>query len=455
MDALARLQSVQRVSIIAHVEEILVSKVALMAYRLSWFAAAFSAPAEIRIHAMPVSELVPLTGLDGFTPEVCAKLGEYWITSAQEFISVLPLYIGVNEFGPNQTGGSTLMHLLGLDQAGLDRLYNAAKAAVPSFHMRVMMEDEALPPTGAIFDEDDGGIAPSFAAGEPPPDTDVRLANWPTLDQGERPTCVAFAAVAMYQILAGSTAAMSEQFAYWAGTECDPGKPTQAGIDPKYVLEAMQMYGICPEEIWPYSPMLRYIPGPGDKKILDLPQGPPPVAAKDAAAQRKILGFERISKTDVARIREVVHQGGPVLIGMEPYLHWTQSYQGKTLGRIRPPLPGERPRGGHAMCVVGFRADSSAPGPDKGYFIVRNSWGLKYGTENEDGSGYYHIPYSVVARYNRVAYSITGIRSSSLIPSRVASRPGDLSEARTLLARIQADIARLAEILGQTEEGQR
>ena len=63
-------------------------------------------------------------------------------------------------------------------------------------------------------------------------------------------------------------------------------------------------------------------------------------------------------------------------------------------GLIRMPLPGEKLRGGHAMCVVGY-IDAKDPENHFGidYFAVRNSWGIAWGCHNPFGlAGHAMIP---------------------------------------------------------------
>jgi hypothetical protein len=52
-------------------------------------------------------------------------------------------------------------------------------------------------------------------------------------------------------------------------------------------------------------------------------------------------------------------------------------------------------RGGHAICIVGYRAD--------GRFIVRNSWGTAWGDE---GFGYLHPGYIKSAFFDE-SYGVT------------------------------------------------
>ena len=65
---------------------------------------------------------------------------------------------------------------------------------------------------------------------------------------------------------------------------------------------------------------------------------------------------------------------------------------------LRRPARGREPdtvRGGHAICIVGYRSD--------GRFIVRNSWGPTWGV---NGFGYLHPDYIAAAFYDE-SYGVT------------------------------------------------
>ena len=401
-------------------------------------------------------ELVPLSTIDGFTPGIRAKLQTYWITSAQEFLDIL-----VRPLGSNLTGETFLRSQLGLDENGMNELYAVAKAAVPAFSFDATGEDEEVV-GGCLFDEADLALPLSYAAGEPPPDTLLGPPAWPAEDQGRRNTCVAFTSLAMYRVLAQSGDDLSEQFLFWAAKEYEDPNDAR-GLLPASAFKALQERGVCLEEHWPYNPNPLYRQPPMDENV---PQGPPPQPALDNAPRRRILSYQTLNPRDIDAIREEIYRGHPVLIGMPYHRYWAQGWQGRMLGRIRPPMTGgEELTGGHAMCALGFRADPEAPGG--GYFVVRNSWGTKCGAENEDGIGYCHIPYSLISDYNLAAYSITLLADASAVPvshtapsetdmaEPVGSAPGeDLAEAQALLARIQADVAQLSALLAKMAGGQ-
>ena len=51
--------------------------------------------------------------------------------------------------------------------------------------------------------------------------------------------------------------------------------------------------------------------------------------------------------------------------------------------------------GGHAMCLIGYQDDATAPGG--GFFILRNSWGPSWGSTCPYGAGNGTIPYAYLA----------------------------------------------------------
>src|SRR6185436_12334119 len=102
-------------------------------------------------------------------------------------------------------------------------------------------------------------------------------------------------------------------------------------------------------------------------------------------------------------------------------------------GQITMPLAGEAQVGGHAVCLVGFQDQASAPGG--GYFILRNSWGTTWGSLNPYGAGYGIIPYKYISTLNWEAYTLTTIA--------ISDEPEDVTEApkdRTITIKLKANV---------------
>src|SRR5579859_3685584 len=394
-----------------------------------------------------MATLVSLGTIPAFTQAIRTQLKEYWITSAEEFVSTA--IAGNTQFG---SGLAALGHLLELPEAEMMALVRVGQAALPPA-MAFPVEAELLVGTGAIFE----GV-------EVPPETSFDLPlELPTeksladglhapRNQGERNTCVAFALAAMVEQITGQPDFLSPQFIYWACKQED-GLLGDIGTRPDTGISVIQKLGVCAESVWRYDPM------PNERNPG---QGPPPASAAAEARTRRATGATQLPARDVLQIKATIAQGNSVMIGMIVSEQWTTTWQARTLGRVRKPLPGEAPMGGHAMLAVGYRDDDNAPGG--GYFIVRNSWGDVWGRENPDGAGYGHIPYQLIAEQNMVAFAITGIASSDTdtvmrdlsimqagtVKSSTDGQPNLLAllqEAKHLTEGMTRDMARLESVL--------
>ncbi len=102
----------------------------------------------------------------------------------------------------------------------------------------------------------------------------------------------------------------------------------------------------------------------------------PNSALKERATQNRITGFNRLTEggedygIDIQGIKQNLAQGAPVVIGAMV----TESFQYMRGNRCWKPESGDRPLGGHAMCVVGY--DDNKEG---GAFKIMNSWGKDWG----------------------------------------------------------------------------
>lgn len=391
--------------------------------------------------------LTPLETVSAFSEQIRAVLAEYWITSAEEFATTA--HASNQQFG---TAQAALAQVLGITQDEVTVLVNAARAVLPletTFGVGVQPEVG----TGAIFENMHFPRATAFDVPSHLP-SEINLTEGMPLpqQQGKRDTCLAFALVALYQHATGDFSDLSEQFLYWACKERD-GLPYVRGTRPDVAFEVLRDMGICTELTWPYQSHVI---------VNDEGQGPPPDGAVEEAWQRRILAYSCLPDRDPSQIKASLAGNRAVLIGLPIYEHWTTTWQAHTLGRVRKPLPGESQSGGHAMTVLGYRDDQTAPGG--GYFIVRNSWGTGWGTQNLDGPGYCHIPYRLMEEQNSVTCVIEEWLPPPALPasteSAVTGEEAALSvdaelqelynEARAIRNRLNTLIERLAVLVGRT-----
>ena len=226
----------------------------------------------------------------------------------------------------------------------------------------------------------------------------------PPRNQGRRGTCVAHAAAAVREFLeiqAGvadpNSIDLSEQFIYWWCKEKD-NLPNVSGTYPHLGVECLVEVGAAPEEDWPYNP----VPRPGDEG-----QGPPPEQALKDAWRYRLKRAIHLDPKDIASIKAALAKGKAVLFTIPIYNSWYRNRITRRFGKINMPLPGETAISAHAMALVGYVDDETAPGG--GYFILRNSW-LPWGVDNPLGEGYGTIPYAFLTKHNMAAS--TGDRAS-------------------------------------------
>ena len=97
--------------------------------------------------------------------------------------------------------------------------------------------------------------------------------------------------------------------------------------------------------------------------------------------------FPRIShiqvEQDVNHIKQALHNNHPVAFGVAVYDSF-MSLDAANSGMIPMPKNGERVRGGHALCMVGWDDEKKS-------FIFQNSWSKHWGD-----NGYGYIPYDYI-----------------------------------------------------------
>lgn len=230
----------------------------------------------------------------------------------------------------------------------------------------------------------------------------------PIRDQGERGTCSAFASVALLEFKEHCSMLLSPQFLYWAGKERDALKNSD-GLSLDVIQNALFEDGACEESIWPYkSECVYYSDG-----RLNPGQGPAPESAVENAKQHKLL-CRTLTPRAVRQYREILSLGKPIVVGLAVFDSWVKNPFTAETGKVPMPLImqdengewqlREKFTGGYAMCLVGYVDDESVPGG--GYFIVRNSWGVSWARECEEGGGHALIPYRYIAMFAFSAYTM-------------------------------------------------
>jgi C1A family cysteine protease len=231
-----------------------------------------------------------------------------------------------------------------------------------------------------------------------PNSVDLRAWCSPIEDQGSLGSCTANAGVGLLEYFErkafGKHIDASRLFLYkatrdllhWTG---------DTGAFLRKTMEAMVLFGVLPEEYWPYKPFDVIGPQP----MFDTE---PPAFCYAFAQNYQAISYYRYdppgTPKDVLlnRIKTNLAANLPPMFGFTVYSSYSQA---ATTGKIPFPTPGERILGGHAVDAVGYddnmKIKNTNPGgvETTGALLIRNSWGTGWGI-----SGYGWLPYEYVLK---------------------------------------------------------
>jgi len=154
-------------------------------------------------------------------------------------------------------------------------------------------------------------------------------------------------------------------------------------------IGAMVLFGVPPEEYWPYTD------GPDDF------DREPPAFCYSFAQNYKTLKYYRhdppsASPEDILnRVKTYLAAGHPAMFGFTVY---SSIEQASDSGRIPFPSPLEKIEGGHAVVAVGYddtmKIKNRYEGEEtEGALLIRNSWGQDWGE-----AGYGWLPYDYLRK---------------------------------------------------------
>ena len=221
----------------------------------------------------------------------------------------------------------------------------------------------------------------------------VDLKEWcsPIENQGELGSCTAQAGVALVEYFErrafGKHIDASRLFLYKA-TRNILHLTGDTGAFLRSTMGAMTLFGVPPEEYWPYD-------------VADFDKEPPAFCYA-FALNYQTINYYRLDPPGTSKdallkqIKTNLAGGLPSMFGFTVYSSISQA---STTGKIPYPTPGENILGGHAIVAVGYddkmKIKNANPGGTEttGALLIRNSWGTEWGS-----SGYGWLPYEFVLK---------------------------------------------------------
>ena len=154
-------------------------------------------------------------------------------------------------------------------------------------------------------------------------------------------------------------------------------------------MGAMTLFGVPPEEYWPYT---------DDEAAFD--REPPAFCYAFAQNFQAIKYFRHdppgVKPAEVlSKLKTYLSKGHPAMFGFTVY---NSMEQAEKTGRIPFPSPKEKIEGGHAIVAVGYDdkmkiKNNFGKAETTGALLIRNSWGKVWGEQ-----GYGWLPYEYVLK---------------------------------------------------------
>lgn len=223
-------------------------------------------------------------------------------------------------------------------------------------------------------------------------------------NQGNQASCVSFSLVSIIEYYLNSRLNkkdFSESFLYYNARAITNETEKDEGVAIEYALQSLKENGVCVEELCPY-----------DEKTYN--RKPSEDAYKDANS-RRINGAQKVNNC-INDIKCALSEGSPIIGSFRVF----KSLEHNTDGFVLLPTDEELTESPkyHAMVICGYNDANK-------YFIVRNSWGKKFGH-----NGYCYIPYSYVRDSNltRGLYLVKMDEKSDIpVISKDVDKPEDFS----------------------------
>lgn len=281
-----------------------------------------------------------------------------------------------------------------------------------------MTISNSRPLNGCHF-ETDLVEAPVATAGSStiPERVDLRSYCSPVEDQGQTNSCTANAIVGALEYhqrrIDGQHIDLSRLFAYYNARKMASTQHLDCGSQIHHVMASVMAFGVCEERVWPF-------------RISNRSVEPPPEAYANAT-QFQAAQYARtpLGPAAMAAVADEI----PVVFGT--FLPSNFYSIAETTGAMPEPGPQVIDAGsGHAMVLVGY----DQPGQ---YWIVRNSWGPRFGD-----NGYCKIPFNTLAAYSvpQHFWIVGAIEQANRLS---LNQPGSQAQTITVPSHLKIDLDKL------------
>lgn len=233
---------------------------------------------------------------------------------------------------------------------------------------------------------------------------DIRNGFSTIRNQGNQGSCVSFSLVSIIEFYLNSSVNkrdFSESFLYYNARAITNETEKDEGVAIEYALQSLKDNGVCVEELCPY-----------DENTFNLK---PSEDAYKEATNRRIDGAQKVGNS-LNEIKSALSEGYPIIGSFRVFKSLEKNTDGLVLYPTEEELA-EEPKY-HAMVICGYNDANK-------YFIVRNSWGSRFGH-----NGYCYIPYSYVRDSNltRGLYLVKMDKKSDIsVISKDIDKPEDFS----------------------------
>jgi hypothetical protein len=193
--------------------------------------------------------------------------------------------------------------------------------------------------------------------------TDYRPQQTLVRNQGDRPTCVAFAVSAAHEWMAADSTVRSAEDALWAAHQIRT-IPGREETTVNWALSGLEAHRHATEDAWPYG----------------APKWPSarPAPALEAANRRALPTWRQLPDAAYSTITTQLESGTAVILTLGVVMAaW------RLPGGMIDAEPGKKTPSNHAVLIVG-----NLEAPDR--LIVKNSWGPRWG---DGGYGFVTVRY--------------------------------------------------------------